>query len=139
MRRQVWACMAAIAAVAAVSAWATDRPEDAARPAVESWLELVDAGKYGAAWDQAAKLFKRSITKEQWKQTTSRARSPLGKLISRKLKYSEYTKHLPGAPDGNYVIIQFESVFEQKTSAVETVTSMLDADGVWRVSGYFIR
>ena len=24
-------------------------------------------------------------------------------------------------------------------SAIETVTPMLDADGVWRVSGYFIR
>jgi uncharacterized protein DUF4019 len=139
MRTQPWTCIAAIAALTAVAAWAVDRPEDTARPVVESWLELVDAGKYEASWDQAARLFKRSVTKEQWKQAAGRARSPLGRLISRKLKSSEYTKHLPGAPDGNYVIIQFDSVFEQKTSAVETVSSMLDSDGVWRVSGYFIR
>jgi hypothetical protein len=51
----------------------------------------------------------------------------------------EYSEKLPGAPDGKYVVIQFDAVFENKPSAVETVTPMLDPDGVWRVSGYFIR
>jgi len=46
---------------------------------------------------------------------------------------------LPGAPDRKYVTIQIESVFENKSAAVETVTPMLDPDGVWRVSGYYIR
>jgi len=45
----------------------------------------------------------------------------------------------PGAPDGEYVVIQYDSSFENKTEAVETVTPMLDPDGVWRVSGYYIR
>jgi hypothetical protein len=139
MRRGTWACMAAIAAFVVVTAWATDRPEDDAQAATEPWLKLVDTGKYEASWDQAAKLFKASVTKKQWKQAATAARSPLGKLISRKVQSSEYTKKLPGAPDGNYVIIQFTSVFEEKASAVETATVMLDSDGVWRVSGYFIR
>jgi hypothetical protein len=30
-------------------------------------------------------------------------------------------------------------IVENKAAAVETVTPMLDADGVWRVSGYFVR
>jgi hypothetical protein len=42
-------------------------------------------------------------------------------------------------PDGKYVVIQYDSVFEQKASAVETVTPMLDSDGAWRVSGYFVQ
>ncbi len=52
-----------------------------------------------------------------------------------------YTSPLkwPTRPDGEYVVIQYESSFEHKQSAVETVTSMLDKDGTWRVSGYFIR
>jgi hypothetical protein len=37
------------------------------------------------------------------------------------------------------VTIQYETVFENKASAVETITPMLDPDGIWRVSGYFIR
>ncbi len=46
---------------------------------------------------------------------------------------------LPGAPDGNYVVIQFKTTFEHKAQAVETVTPMLENDGVWRVTGYFIK
>jgi ribosomal protein S17E len=37
------------------------------------------------------------------------------------------------------VIIQYDSSFENKKSAVETVTPMLDKDGKWRVSGYYIK
>jgi len=46
---------------------------------------------------------------------------------------------MPGAPDGEYVVIQFESSFANKESAVETVTPMKGEDGVWRVSGYYIK
>jgi len=46
---------------------------------------------------------------------------------------------MPGAPDGEYVVIQFESSFANKKSAVETVTPMKGEDGVWRVSGYYIK
>jgi hypothetical protein len=60
-------------------------------------------------------------------------------MLSRKRKNATYSKTLPGAPDGEYVVIQYESSFERKQSAVETVTPMLDKDGKWRVSGYFIK
>jgi hypothetical protein len=51
----------------------------------------------------------------------------------------QYTKELPGAPDGEYVVIQFRAAYAKKKSAIETVTPMLDADGRWRVSGYFVK
>jgi hypothetical protein len=59
--------------------------------------------------------------------------------VSRTLKSRQYAASLPGAPDGKYVVIQYDSVFENKKGAVETVTPMLDPDGTWRVSGYFIK
>ena len=46
---------------------------------------------------------------------------------------------LPGAPDGEYVVIQMETSFENKASAVETITPMRDSDGEWRVAGYYIK
>jgi hypothetical protein len=58
---------------------------------------------------------------------------------ARKVKSATFTRTLPGAPDGEYVVIQFESQFENKAAAIETVTPMHDKDGVWRVSGYFIK
>lgn len=72
-------------------------------------------------------------------QAAAGVRTPLDKLTSRKVKSREYTEKIPGGPDGKYVVIQFDSVFEKKASAVETVTPMLDPDGAWRVSGYFVR
>jgi Protein of unknown function (DUF4019) len=130
--------LCAVGALLVGPSWA-DTPEDAAQTAAESWLKLVDAENYEGSWEAAAKLFKGAVTKEQWKQAGAGARAPLGKLVSRKIKSRELTEKLPGAPDGKYVVIQFDAVFEKKAAAVETVTPMLDPDGVWRVSGYFIR
>jgi len=107
--------------------------------AAEKWLALVDEGKYGESWETAAAYFKSLITKEKWEQMLTGVRKPLGKLVSRELKSKTYKKSLPGAPDGDYVIIQFTTSFENKKSAIETVTPMLDKDGKWRVSGYYIK
>ena len=63
----------------------------------------------------------------------------MGKLLSRKLKSATYKTTMPGAPDGEYVVIQYDSSFEHKQAAVETVTPMLGKDGKWRVSGYYIK
>lgn len=60
-------------------------------------------------------------------------------MISRKLKSAKYTKILAGAPDGDHVVLQYETSFAHKQSSVETVTLMLDKDGRWQVSGYFIK
>ena len=49
----------------AASLRAADPPEKAAQAAAESWLVLVDAGKYAESWDAAASLFKKALTKEQ--------------------------------------------------------------------------
>ena len=112
---------------------------DEATAAADRWLKLVDAGDYKQSWDTASSLFKNAVTADQWAQQVGSARKPLGALVSRKLKSAQYATSLPGAPDGKYVVIQYDSVFQNKSDAVETVTPMLDKDGQWRVSGYFIR
>ena len=120
-------------------AQAQQRPEQLAQQSAEAWLALVDSGNYGESWEEAAQFFKAAVSKEQWQSALRASRGPLGKLISRKLKSATFTNSLPGAPDGEYVVITYESSFEHKQSAVETVTPMLDKDGKWRVSGYYIK
>ena len=131
--------MALACALVAAPVRAAETPEDLAQKAAESWLKLVDAGKYEESWTAAARLFKGAVTKEQWQQAASGVRKPLGKVISRKVKSRQMADKLPGAPDGKYVVIQYDTIFAAKAAAVETVTPMLDADGAWRVSGYFIK
>ena len=113
--------------------------EKAAVVDAETWLKLVDQGEYSKSWDEAAEYFKKSVTKKEWEESMQAARKPLGKTISRKLKSKNYLTSLPGAPDGEYVVIQFETSFENKNHAIETVTPMLDKDGKWRISGYYIK
>ena len=113
--------------------------EKAAVTAAGAWLSLVDEGNYAESWNQAAGLFRAAVTKEQWQNTVKAVKVPLGKVVIRKLRLKQYTKTLPGAPDGEYVVIQYETTFENKKSAIETITPMLDKDGKWRVSGYYIK
>lgn len=116
-----------------------NKAESAATESTNHWLSLVDVGKYATSWDEAAPLFKGAVSKGQWVQMLQATRAPLGKVISRAVKSAVYKTSLPGAPDGQYVVIQYETLFEHKKSAIETVTPSLGADGQWRVSGYFIR
>ena len=109
-----------------------------ARSAAESWLKLTDEGAYKQSWNEAASIFKRAISKADWVEALKQARSPLGSTSNRKLANSTFTRTLPGAPEGEYVVLQFETQFE-KRSAIETVTPMKDGDGSWRVSGYYVR
>lgn len=121
------------------AARAQQKPEELAQRSADAWLALVDSGKYADSWQEASQLFKAAVTKEEWKGKLRASRDPLGKMLTRRLKSATYAKTLPGAPDGEYVVIQYESSFEHKQSAVETVTPMLDKDGKWRVSGYYIK
>jgi len=118
---------------------AQQKPEQLAQQSSDAWLALVDSGKYADSWQEASQLFRAAITQEKWQDALRGTRDPLGKMLSRKLRSATYKTTLPGAPDGEYVVMQYDSSFEHKQSAVETVTPMLDRDGKWRVSGYYIK
>jgi hypothetical protein len=117
----------------------TSGKKEAALSAAGKWLSLIDKGNYSGSWREAASYFRNAVTQEKWDQSLQAYRKPLGNLVSRKVASEAYETSLPGAPDGEYVIIRFETSFENKKQAVETVTPMLDKDGKWRVSGYFIK
>lgn len=121
------------------SASAAEADEKAAVDASKSWLALIDDGKYRESWKQAAQYFKGAVKQQQWEQQIRGVRAPLGKVIDRKLKSKQYATRLPGAPDGEYVVIQYDTNFSGKAGAVETITPMKQPSGEWRVSGYFIK
>ena len=110
-----------------------------AETTASSWLHLADEEDFGASWKQASSLFRAAVTESEWEQALTAARRPFGQLKSRELESATFYTTLPGAPDGEYVVLIFSSSFDQKKVAVETVTVMLDRDQSWRVSGYFVR
>ena len=115
------------------------KSEDAAVSAARTWLGMVDAGKYAEAWGNAAGYFKNAVSEENFTASLDGVRGPLGRAVKRSLLSATFTKTLPGAPDGEYVVIQFKTEFERKREAVETITPMKERDGKWRVSGYYIK
>lgn len=113
--------------------------EQAATVAAESWLKILDAGEYERTWTEAASIFKSAMTEEGWVAMVKPIRDPLGEVESRELIRAVYSTSLPNAPEGEYVVIQYKTDYTNKKDAVETITPMLDTDGQWRVSGYFIK
>jgi hypothetical protein len=116
-----------------------NKAEEAAIESANHWLSLVDGGSYGASWEAAAPMFKGAVPQGRWAEMLQATRAPLGKVVSRRVQSAVYKTSLPGAPDGQYVVIRYESSFEHKKSAIETVTPSLGEDGQWRISGYYIR
>jgi hypothetical protein len=147
MARRKECAVKQVIAIAAIALFLTASPalsvdndaEVKAQEAAKSWLALVDSGKFGQSWDRAAALFQAAVTKAGWEKAVAAARSPLGALKSRNVRSATFARTLPGAPDGEYVVIQYDSQFENKASATETVTPMQEKDGSWKVSGYYIR
>ena len=130
-----------LAALAMISAavLSADTPEARAASAALTWLALVDAGDYSKSWSTASEYFRGRVTQPQWVSAVSGVRAPLGVLKSRRLVSATFARSLPGAPDGEYVVIQFASSFERKADAAETVTPMKGPDGGWYVSGYYVK
>lgn len=116
----------------------TSAEEAAAAEGALAWLSLVDAGRYGESWDASASLFRGSITRDGWATSLATVREPLGGIVSRRVSVVDYSTEMPRAPEGEYVLIRFETSFENRPGTVERVTVAREEDE-WRVSGYFIQ
>ena len=107
--------------------------------AANKWLALVDQERYAKSWKEASDMFRDTVQYDLWVASMKALRKPLGKLISRTVKTKIYKTSLPGAPKGQYVVIEFKSSFENLKTAVETVPPAMGKDGIWRVAGYYIK
>ncbi|HOK04735.1 MAG TPA: DUF4019 domain-containing protein [Victivallales bacterium] len=124
------------------NASAENKSEDAkiaeAKDAAELWLNLLDNEKYDETWNNASTFFKEIVPKKNWLKDISKIKKIFGKLKSRKLIGTKYLTSIPGGPDGEYVTLIYQSDFDNKKNAIETITPMLDKDS-WRVAGYYIK
>ena len=130
----------AIAIAVAVSAGRAEDEVDTipAQDAARTWLVAVDAGAYGKSWDISSEIFQKAIKRDDWEKTLVAARTPMGSAGPRKTRVVQYTRNLPNVPEGEYVVIQYETSFENR-AAIETMTPVKEKDGTWRVAGYFIK
>lgn len=102
------------------------------------WIALIDGQRWEESWRTAAALFKSQLSAPQWASMIQSVRQPLGPVSARSLQSVTKTSSLPGAPAGEYEILQFQTSFANNGAATETVVLTRDRAG-WKVAGYFIR
>ena len=133
------------AVVCSISVRAADTaPSDlkaAALASAQTWLLGIDGGQYKQSWKDASTAFQKQVTADQWEGMLRSAREPLGKCDQRKEVSAALQKDPPtpnGVLKGEFVIMQFDSSFENLKSAGETVTFTKEEDGSWKAAGYYI-
>jgi hypothetical protein len=109
--------------------------ELAARVIAERWVALIDAGEYGKAWDQCAKVFREKVTRQQWVEGIPKSREPFGAMKTRRVEVSSFKPTLAGMPDGEYVTVRFATTFEKQQDVPELITLVYEG-GAWRPLGY---
>lgn len=112
--------------------------ESAAVKAAAEWVKLVDAGEYGKSWDECAPLFREKVSRQTWVENLPKSRAAHGAFKTRSFSAVASRTSLPGAPDGEYVMVRFLTDFE-KAPAVEELVTMTFIGGAWRPTGYLLR
>lgn len=129
------------AAPAAAEAEASPQAKEmaaAATLAASGWLSLLDRRDWGRAWESSASMFRSTVPLPAWMDGIPKARD-IGNFVEREPAEAVYRNTLEGYPNGDYVTVIYASKFSGKEDLVEIVTTVRDADGKWRVTGYSTR
>lgn len=103
------------------------------------WLALIDSGRAGAAWELSSRQLQSTVTRAKFIAAMRDARKPLGKLEERTAERFARSHQLPGAPDGDYVIIEYTARFPKGKKLQEQLVWSIEEGEIWRVAGYYYR
>ncbi|NNG41913.1 DUF4019 domain-containing protein [Pseudoalteromonas sp. NEC-BIFX-2020_002] len=106
--------------------------------AATSWLEIVDSANYAKSWHQADPYFQANVTTQLWVSKLTEVRRSLGAVKSREGVNRQTFTSLPELPSGEYVMLQFQTDFENRKESLESITMKKSAEQ-WQVIGYFIQ
>jgi hypothetical protein len=112
--------------------------EQAAERQALGYLGYLDHGRYADSYAYTGMLIRAQLDRDSFAKQLEKARAGTGALVSRELIDASYTTTVPGAPDGQYVVLHYAASFANRQQAEETLTLSL-AKGYWRVNGYYIK
>lgn len=102
-----------------------------ARAASESFMKLMDAEEYSAAWNASAESVRKEMPKMAWNLLSSAVHLPLGAAKGRSYKSASIKP--------SSITFEYLGNYENSRNVEESITTVRDKDGVWRVSGYNIQ
>jgi hypothetical protein len=112
--------------------------EQAAQRQALGFLGYLDNGRFGDSYAYTGMLIRTKLDRETFASKVEKTRNGFGALQGRELIDASYTNSVPGAPEGQYVILHYHANFTNRPDEVETVT-LAFAKGYWRIVGYYIK
>lgn len=134
---QISAAPAPAAAPRQVTIIPVKTPDPQALAAARQWVSLVDGQRWDEQWKGVGTFATAQMSEAAWSGSIQAGRKPLGAVSSRVFRDAGKATELPGAPKGDYAIIQFATNFEQKPGVIERVTLVHEPSG-WKVIGYYL-
>jgi hypothetical protein len=112
--------------------------ELAAQRQALGFLGYLDQGRYADSYAYTGMLIRTQLDRDAFSTQIQKTRVGTGALQSREIIDAAYTTTLPGAPEGQYVVLHYHVSFANRQDAVETLT-LAFAKGYWRIVGYYIK
>ena len=112
--------------------------EQAAERQALGFLGYLDQGRYADSYAYTGMLIRAQLDRDKYSSQIEKTREGTGALQSRELMDAAYATTVPGAPEGQYVVLHYHARFANRQDALETMT-LAFANGYWRVSGYYIK
>jgi hypothetical protein len=124
------------------AAQAAQNNDDAVKAGTETakqWVKLVDDQQYDKTWDHVGKVFKSSFKQADWSDMLKKGRDQLGTVKKRELGKAEFITELPGAPKGEYVVVTWNTEFQNQPEAINEIVVATRESAQWKVVGYSMR
>jgi Protein of unknown function (DUF4019) len=102
------------------------------------FLGYLDHGRYADSYAYTGMLIRAKLDRDAFAKQIEKTRAGTGALLARELMDASFTTTVPGAPEGEYVVLHYGASFADRQEAVETVILSF-AKGYWRVNGYNIK
>ena len=104
--------------------------------AAESFLAVMDEGRFGELFNISSMLAKKQASRAQVSQTYQQIRDTAGKIEQRTLQRVRLIEDFLGLPPGRYAAVLYRSNFEKYKGLWESVVLNVDDDGQWRANTY---
>src|SRR5262249_48872054 len=114
------------------------QPDSQALAVASKWLSVVDGGNYAESYAMFPPRIRAGALEKYWVGYLRTKRAPLGRPLSRKFVEAQFSRTLPGSPDGYYEFFTYTTSFQHKAKGAEQVT-LTKETGHWQVSGYRFR
>ena len=101
-----------------------------------SWLNNINHTKYENAYELLSKEVKVMVEKEHWISLINELMLEFGNLESRTVKQKYFQSQIEGMEDGFYVVIEYDSQYENTKDHTEHLLLKQNDKAKWEVANY---